>query len=141
MPRVLDRPPLADQPQQSFWLGPQAGEEVVGPRRLMALAIHGAGNHLDNTADASTVRSDVIRSFLGPHLPDGVPAMLFTLSCCGEGDLVLALELVLDLVVQGFLVAYSFGEDCAYKCQERLGPIGEAPAKAHLECAEHRLYQ
>jgi hypothetical protein len=31
----------------------------------------------------------------GPQLPDGVPAMLFPLSRCGEWDLALPLELAL----------------------------------------------
>jgi len=87
----------------------------------MLPAGHGGGDHLDDPAHARPVRLDVIRSFFGPHLPDGVPAMLFPLSRCGERDLALALELALDLAVQGFLVAFHR--------QEHVGPLGEAPAK------------
>ena len=93
----------------------------MGPWHLHASAGHGRADHLDDPADAWPVRSDVIRSFLCPHLPDGVPAMLFALSRCGERDVTLALELALDLAVQGFLVAF-------YR-QEHVGPLGEAPAK------------
>jgi len=71
----------------------------------------------------------VIRSFLGPHLPDGVPAMLFALSRCGERDVTLALELALDLAVQGFLVALLLRRSLRLHRQEHVGPLGEAPAK------------
>ena len=47
--------------------------------------------------------------------------MLFALSRCGERDVTLALELALDLPVQGFLVTF-------YR-QEHVVPLGEAPAK------------
>ena len=41
--------------------------------------------------------------------------MLFALSRCGEGDVTLALELALDLAVQGLLVGF---DD-----QEEVGPL------------------
>ena len=91
----------------------------MGPWHLHASAGHGRADHLDDPADAWPVRSDVIRSFLCPHLPDGVPAMLFALSRCGERDVTLALEL--DLAAQAFLVAFHR--------QEHVGALGEAPAK------------
>lgn len=93
----------------------------MGPWHLHASAGHRGADHLDDPADAWPVRSDVIRSFLGPHLPDGIPAMLFALSRCGERDVTLALELALDLAVQSFLVAFHR--------QEHVGALGEAPAK------------
>ena len=93
----------------------------MGTWHLHASAGHGGADHLDDPADAWPVRSDVIRSFLGPHLPDGVPAMLFALRRCGERDVTLSLELALDLAVQGFLVAFHR--------QEHVGALGEAPAK------------
>ena len=47
--------------------------------------------------------------------------MLFALRRCDERDMTLALELALDLAVQGFLVAFDRQEDA--------GPLGEAAAK------------
>ena len=101
----------------------------MGPWVLMPSASHGGGDHLDDPAHARPVRLDVIRSFLGPHLPEDLPAKLFALSRCGESDLALALELALDLAAQGFLVAF--------ERQEHFGPLGEVPAKTLAWCAKH----
>lgn len=57
--------------------------------------------------------------------------MLFALSLWGERDVTLALELALDLVVRGFLVAF--------ERQEHDGPLGEAPAKRLRDVQSIRL--
>ena len=65
--------------------------------------------------------------------------MLFALSRCGEGDVTLALELplALDLAVQGFLVASLLRRSLRLHSQERVSPLGEAPAKTLAWCAGH----
>jgi len=55
--------------------------------------------------------------------------MLIALSRCGERDVTLALELALDLAVQGFLVASLIRRSLRLHRQEHVGPLGEAPAK------------
>ena len=48
----------------SFWLRPQAGEEMVGAWQLMDSPGHDAGDHLVYPAGTKPIRSDVIRSLL-----------------------------------------------------------------------------
>ena len=101
----------------------------MGPWHLMPSAGHGGGDHLDDPAHARPVRLDVIPTFLGPHLQDSDPAMLFALSRCRERDVALALELALDLAVQGFLVVSLLRRSLRLHRQEHVGPLGAAPAK------------
>ena len=92
----------------------------MGPWRLIASAGHGAGDHFgNNRADARPVRSDAIRGFLGPHLPDGLQPTLFVLSPSCERSLALSLEM--DMAMQYCLVAL--------ESQEYIGPFCETPAK------------
>ena len=48
----------------------------------------------------------MVRSFLGPDLPAGIPPMAFLLIRCSERDPALSLELVADLPVERGLVGF-----------------------------------
>ncbi len=124
VPLVFHAPALADQAQQGFWRGADAGEEQMTPGCCAAVARgggDGGGDHLDDPAAARPVRLGVLRCLFGSEFPERVTAGLFLLIRCGERDGPLSLELGADLSVAGLLDRFAD--------QEHVGPLLQAPLK------------
>lgn len=75
-----------------------------GPASAVALGCRGDQFHDPGATGPGFL--DVVRSFLGPDLPAGIPPMAFLLIRCGERDPALSLELVADLPVERRLVGF-----------------------------------
>ena len=91
------------------------------PRAAGALTGGLGRDELYDRGAARPVLLDVLRSFFGPELPDGVTAVAFLVIRCSERDLALPLELATDLAVELWLVRFDGQGD--------VGTLVEAPAK------------
>jgi hypothetical protein len=103
MPLVFNAPALADQTQQSFWGGADAGEEKMTPGGGADFA-RSDGVHLDYPAGALRVHLDVLLGLTRPKLPEFVTSVLHLLRLCGERDVALSLEVPLYLAVSSGLI-------------------------------------
>jgi hypothetical protein len=78
----------ADQAQQAFWLGADAGEEQMTPGRGATAACVG-GDHFDNPCTARPVRFDVGRSLFCSHRQGDFTALPYLVMRCSKRDLAL----------------------------------------------------
>jgi hypothetical protein len=69
VPLVLNAPALADQSQQSFWGGAQAGDEPMAGDFTRALAGRGAADQLNDPGAPWPGGLNVLWRFLGAELP------------------------------------------------------------------------
>ena len=111
---TLNAPPVSRQLQQGFRACAEAGEkEVFGDERL---AVAGScGGDLNDPTCADPGLTDVLRCLFRSQRPGDVTAMPDLLNCCQKRDLATALELALDLTMQGPLVGFHG--------QEEVGPL------------------
>ena len=111
---ALDAPAVANQLQQCFWGGAQAGEKQVGCSKRLAITAS-IGSHLHEPAGADPGLGDMRRCLFGPQRPGDGAAVADLVIRCHERDLALALELAADLPVQRLLVGLDR--------QQEVGPL------------------
>ncbi len=111
---ALNAPAVSHQLQQSFWSGPQAGEESV--RGMERLVPAGAGGcHLHDPAGAAPLCSDVLRGLFGAERPGDCTTMTLLENTCLDRDAAFPLELAPDLAMQCLLIPLDG--------QEEVGPL------------------
>ena len=102
---ALNAPAVANQLQQRFWRGSQAGkEQMLG---VKGLAIAAAGGHdFNDPAGADPGLGDVRRCLFGAEGPGDGAAVADLVIRCHDRDLALSLKLAADLPVERFLVGF-----------------------------------
>ena len=118
----LQAPTLSHQLQQGFWGCAEAGEkEVFGGK---GLAVAGScGDDLNDPARAEPLLADVFWRLFCAQGPGDVPAMTDLLNRCQKRDLAVALELTLDLAMEGPLVGLLLRRSLRLHRQEEVGPL------------------
>jgi hypothetical protein len=111
---ALNSPAVANQLQQRFWRGAQAGEEQMGGVKGLAIAATGGHDFLD-PAGADPGLTDVLWCLFGAEGPGDGAAVADLVIRCHERDLALSLKLAANLPVERFLVGFH--------CQEEVGPL------------------
>jgi hypothetical protein len=111
---AFNAPAVANQFQQRFWRGAQAGEKQMGGVKGLAIAA-ACGHDFHDPAGAGPGLPDVLRRLFGPQRPGDVAPVADLVIRCRERDLGLSLKLAADLAVQRLLVGLDR--------QQEVGPL------------------
>ena len=111
---ALNAPAVAQQLQQRFWGGSQAGEKQMGGVEDLAVANAG-GDHFHEPAGAAPGLTDMPRRLFGAERPGDGTTMTHLENTYFNRDVAFPLELASNLAMQGLLVAL--------EGQEKVGPL------------------